>query len=70
MNFPPGCDLALSPDCEGILQQGGAVLLAPPEDIQMMDGTIAQRVVKKHWCVPCHEDANAMLDQEVKARYG
>lgn len=45
----PQCDMNLSLNCEGELQQFGALLFGPPEQYES-----GQSVDKMHVCVPCY----------------
>ena len=47
MAIKPVCDMKLVENCEGELQQMGAILFAPPQ---------GHDVKKYHVCVPCFKE--------------
>lgn len=48
MSIKPECDLRISTDCEGELEEAGALLFSPPKDVPFKED-----VKKLHACIPC-----------------
>ena len=52
MSIKPRCAVKLSPQCEGELEQMGAILLSPPK---------GDDVKKYHVCIPCYDKIRRLM---------